>query len=375
MKLLKLKVISGYKMLANDFEINFLTKTRVDKDVPNNELLELEDNLYYPIETIFIGKNSSGKTTTIELLDIIFDFFRTGRICANGFNDASEFKFETTLYSEGYIYNYVGAFKKDSSINRDFLIIESEELGKNELKANYKKDLSNASFLKVPDFKSNSGGDTSSISRILLNRGFNFLVNKYSDARMFGIYFDMFGAKTFDALLHLFDDGVDYIRPHKNELKQIDGFVFKRVSAAREVVVEPNYLETALSQGTIRGICLYGLSILAFKNGGTILVDEIEKSFNRNLIENLFLMFNDKSINKKDASIIYSTHYSELLDGNNRCDNVNVLHRKDNEITLMNMSEDYNCRTDMLKSTQFNQNVFDTLINYDRLMDLKESLR
>ena len=39
------------------------------------------------------------------------------------------------------------------------------------------------------------------------------------------------------------------------------------------------------------------------------------------------------------------------------------------------MRADYKYRTDMLKSGQFNQNVFDTLINYERLMDLKEAIR
>ena len=375
MKLLKLKVISGYKMLTKNFEVNFLTKTRVEKDTPNDELLSLEENFYYPIETVFIGKNSSGKSTTMELLEMVFDFFTSGRISASNFDDFGIFEFKAILYADNSLFKYEGSFKKNSAINREFLIIEKENLGKNELKASYKKDLSNAAFLKVKDFVPNVGGDTSNVSRALINKGFNFLVNSYSNAGLFNIYYNAFGPKTFDALLHLFDDGVEYIRPHKNELKTLDGFSFKRVSSSKEVVVDAGYLERALSQGTIRGICLYGLSILAFKNGGTILVDEIEKSFNRNLIENLLLMFNDKTINKHDASIIYTTHYSELLDGNSRCDNVNVLHREDNEITLMNMSEDYDCRTDMLKSTQFNQNVFDTLINYDRLMDLKESLR
>lgn len=375
MKLLKLKVTSGYKMLSENFEINFLTKTRVDKDVPNTDLIELEDDFYYPIETIFIGKNSSGKTTTMELLELVYDFFRTGRISSANFIDLAKFEFEAILYSGNFLYKYHGLFNKNATINRDFLIIESEDLGKNELKSSYKKDLSNAAFLKLHDFAPNIGGDTSNITRLLVDKGFNFLVNSYMNPSLFNIYYEAFGEKSFDALVHLFDDGIEYIRPHKNELKQFDGFKFKRVSSTKEVVVDPGYLSVVLSQGTFRGICLFGLSILAFKNGGTIMVDEIEKSFNRNLIENLFLMFNDKSINKNNATIIYTTHYSELLDGNNRCDNVNVLHRTRNEISLKNMSLDYECRTDMLKSKQFNQNVFDTLINYDRLMDLKESLR
>ena len=61
MKLLKLNVISGYKMLSKNFEINFLTKTRVDKDVPNDELLTLEENFYYPIEIALLNRFTTPK--------------------------------------------------------------------------------------------------------------------------------------------------------------------------------------------------------------------------------------------------------------------------------------------------------------------------
>ena len=348
MKLLKVKVPSGYKMLAKDFEINFLTKTRVDKDSVNDNLIELEDDFYYPIETIFIGKNSSGKSTTIELLNIVFSFLRTGRIDSHYF-DALNFEMEIVFYSNNLLFEYKGSFNKDTAKNREYLIIENESLEKTALKPSYKKDLSNAAFFKDNTFKSNVGGDTSNISKSISDLGFNLATDSYSyGVELFNLFYETLGKDTFDALTHLFDDSVDSIVPHKEENGKTDGFLFKRTTSANPILVGHDYLEKVLSKGTIRGINLYGFSILAFKNGGTIIADEIEKSFNRNLIENLIIMFNDPSINKNKASIIYSTHYSELLDGNDRCDNVNVLHRNGNVITLMNMSKDYNCRTDML---------------------------
>lgn len=376
MKLLKVKIPTGYKMLAKDFEINFLTKTRVDKEVDNNNLLELENDFYYPIETVFIGKNSSGKSTTIELLGIIFGFLRTGRIDSRFFDNTNIFELNLILYSNGFLYEYKGSFKKEISKATGFLTIENESLEKTTLKASYKKDLSNASFFKDSDFIPTTNSDTSGINKIISNQGFNYLVDPIGyKTYLFETFFELLGKSTFEALLHLFDDSIKSIEPHIGANGEIDGFLFERVYSQLPSLVVHEYLENVLSKGTIRGINLYGFSILAFKNGGTIVVDEIEKSFNRNLIENLLLMFNDPSINKRGASIIYSTHYSELLDGNNRCDNVNVLHRNESTITLMNMSKDYDCRTDMLKSSQFNQNTFDTLINYDKLMTLKETLR
>ena len=51
MKLLRIKIPNGYQMLCKDFEIDFLTKTRVNKAANNDDLLELEDDLFYPKET------------------------------------------------------------------------------------------------------------------------------------------------------------------------------------------------------------------------------------------------------------------------------------------------------------------------------------
>ena len=72
MKILTIKVPSGYKMLEKNFSINFLTKTRVSKDKGNDDLLYLNGGLTYPIETFFIGKNSSGKTTVLNLINLAF---------------------------------------------------------------------------------------------------------------------------------------------------------------------------------------------------------------------------------------------------------------------------------------------------------------
>ena len=375
MKLLKVKLLTSYKMLADPFEINFMTKTRVDKGSSNDELLELEHDFYYPIETIFIGKNSSGKTTTLQLIHEVFVFLRTGRFSNRSFKEKEIFGIEVVYYHEGNLYRYVGEFIKDTTRNNEFLIIQDERLGKNVLKASYKKDLSNAVFFSENEFEANVDGDTSNIVKFTSKKDFNYSIDNvgYSPI-LFDVFYSSLGGEIFNAIVHLFDDSVEEIAPHI-ENGSTNGFTFKRVGSDVPIVVKEDYLGANLSAGTLRGINLYGLSIAAFRSGGTIIVDEVEKSFNRNLIENLILMFKDKSINKMGASIIYSTHYSELLDNNSRCDNVNVVHRDGNVISIKNMHSDFNFRTDMTKSGYFNENAFDTLIDYDRLMALKDALR
>ena len=78
MKLLKLKVPSGYKMLEKDFEINFLTKTRVDKDSNKDDLIELESGFYYPKETIFVGRFSTPKYFGNSVQSILDSIMKKG---------------------------------------------------------------------------------------------------------------------------------------------------------------------------------------------------------------------------------------------------------------------------------------------------------
>ena len=72
MKLLKI-VANNYKLCDKDFTINFIpigNKTMDDKEFE----LEKIDNDLYTFSTLgIIGKNASGKTSTVDLLSIIYD--------------------------------------------------------------------------------------------------------------------------------------------------------------------------------------------------------------------------------------------------------------------------------------------------------------
>ncbi|MGM9873490.1 MAG: ATP/GTP-binding protein [Bacilli bacterium] len=376
MKLLKIKVPNGYKMLEKGFEVNFLTRTRVDKKVDNNNLIELEPGLYYPISTIFIGKNSSGKTTVLELISLIFTFIISGRISTSVIEDRDDFSLEFVLYHKGFIYIYNGSFIRPKFDNNSFLLINNESLKKTTFKKSYNKDLSNITFLKENLIDSSEKGDTSGITKFNFYEKFMFASLFFSDphllSNMINIINEDYGDGSFDVLVKLFDDSIESIKPTKMDDNTL-AFKFKRVNQP-EMIVNWSYLLNRLSSGTVRGIYLFAASLISFKYGGDIIIDEIEKSFNKNLIENLIMLFNDKQINKMDATLIYSTHYSELLDFSNRCDNINVLHREKDVVSIKNMCTDYKLRTELSKSKHFDQNTFDNLVNYERLMDLRRIL-
>ena len=378
MKLLKVKIPEGYKMLAKGFEINFLTKTRINKDNPNEGLFLLDNDFYYPIETIFIGKNSSGKSTVLSLIEMIIKFLNSGRMEMNPLCEQNIFSLEILFYESGFIYKYVGSFERNDSfgVGSKYMIIKGEYLSRTSLKASYKKDLSNASFTKDSLIKPNIDGDTSSISTFV-TKDLSVNVSLISAAglnlaNMINAVNIEYGNDVFNKIVHIFDDSVDYIKPYYDNGNFI-GFNFKR-SGSKSRIMNELVLFKILSSGTVRGIYIFLASILAFRHGGYIMIDEIEKSFNKNLVSNLIMLFNDSSINKAHASLIYTTHYSELLDITDRSDNINVLHRSGTTITLKNLHSDYSIRTELSKSKQFEQNAFDTLANYDRLMNLRRLL-
>ncbi len=379
MKLLKLKVPKGYKMLCKNFEINFLTKTRINKSANNDDLFEVDNIFYYPKETVFIGKNSSGKSTTLELIHICLYLLQNGRISSAYFDDDAKFSVEIIFHENHKIYKYCGDFVCNKFINSEYLVIDCEELSQADYNSRTRKDLSNVNFTKVSDFVEKASADTSIVSKYINGSITHLFLNYFErSVDMFVPFYSViennYGKGSFMKLVHLFDDSIEKLSLNYDKNGKADGYIFKRVNS-KEKYVSDDYLREKLSSGTIRGINLYGAAIASFVYGSHLLVDELEKNFNKNLIGNLIQMINDPTLNKNNATLIYTTHYSELLDETKRCDNVNVLHREKDTITLKNMCVDYTQRTDMLKSSSFDQNVFDTALNYNSLMDLKRTLR
>lgn len=376
MKVIEVETSTGFKMLEPGFKISFLSQARVNPNMPNNDLMDFGHGFYYPIETVLIGKNSSGKTTSLEFLSIIFELLDFGRIKNTHFDDSSEFSIRVVFYSAGLLFRYIGTFKKDNTKSDSFMVIQSESLERSSFKNSYRKDLSNASYFKISEFKPHIDFDTSSVRRYAQSFGGNFyLISSEDHTEDFSTFYSFLTEPIFESLVRLFDDSVEYIKPATGNESIKNGYRFKRVGSSKESTVDSETLIKLLSKGTIKGINLYSLAIITFIQGGHLLVDEIESSFNKNLVENLFLMFNDRTINKSGGTIIYTTHYSELLNFCERCDNINVLHRNGSSISIKNLREDYYVRSDVLKGTQFDNNTFDTLINYDRLMDLKKAIR
>ncbi|MBT1161166.1 MULTISPECIES: AAA family ATPase [Bifidobacterium] len=77
-----------------------------------------------------------------------------------------------------------------------------------------------------------------------------------------------------------------------------------------------------LSAGTIRGSRIVNAAVEVLKEGGYFLIDEIENSLNKKLVETIMDLFASPITNPRGATLVFTTHYPELLDHLERKDGV-----------------------------------------------------
>ena len=174
-------------------------------------------------------------------------------------------------------------------------------------------------------------------------------------------------ANMLSAVINLLDEHIKDIKRENN-----NKFIVIYNDNTKEVKTKKD-LFYMLSSGTIKGLFLYIQIISAMLSGADIIVDEIEIHFQRTLIDNIISLFKDKKINKYNSTLIFSTHYPELLDLTSRTDNIIICKQNKNKIITENMY-DYNLRSDSIKSKKLYENYFNTAINYETLMNLKKEL-
>ena len=88
------------------------------------------------------------------------------------------------------------------------------------------------------------------------------------------------------------------------------------------------------------------------QSGGYLLVDEIENHFNKEIVTTLVRFFMDSRFNKNVGTLIFTTHYPELLDEYDRNDGIYIV-RNRNGITVENLSYILT-RNDIKRSVPFN---------------------
>ena len=371
MKLLRVKT-SHFKNCRDDFTIDFVAQSKKTAEDKEYELQEIANSLYVFNTAAFIGKNASGKTTAIELLDCCYSILGDFRLEGKKYS-YENITLEMIFYHENYIYRYRTVLHEDSALGNKAIFsnqtLERKKYAKTSIKNIYEDD----------QFKPVSG-----IGILPEDTSIVFFVLKKKETR--AVYFDSNGEGTdtyqllFKAMksysisgeyltniIKIFDETI-------RGLERIDDHNYRLIYQDKEQVLSDKELIYLLSSGTTKGLLLYILVVASLQNGFDLLIDEVENHFHKTLVENMISLYKDKTVNRKNATLIFTTHYCEVLDLFNRQDNI-WISKSDGQVYLSNMYKDYNVRPELLKSRQFYNNAFQTSVNYDELMNLKRKLK
>lgn len=388
MKLLRVKA-NHFKNCADGYTIDFVARSRKTSEDKEYELQEIAPELYVYNTMAFIGKNASGKTSAIELLDCAYSILGGFRIESKHYSfDGIEL--EIIFYDDGMIYLYETTLESDRLSNHA-LFRDEKVYQKKYYKTNLKDLYKRETFVEVPkeyfpiipirayDIDIETGRqwlpeDTSKLFFIIGKKATRaiYFDSYESGADTYRLVFNALknygiDLKTLSSILRVFDENID-------SFDMLDENTYKISFKGRKKVLSDTQLVYMLSSGTTKGMLLYLLVVASLKEGFDLIIDEVENHFHKTLVENMISLYKDKSVNKKNATLIFSTHYCEVIDQMGRQDNVWIC-KSGKQVSLSNMYSDYHIRPELLKSKQYYNNAFQTAVDYDALMNLKRVLK
>ena len=374
MRILKMSV-SGLTLFKDTIDIDFYTEQRVSGD--NNEMVTpCFGNVYTNNVISIVGINASGKTSLLKIISFIIDFMNGESINNIGNIDILDDTQKVTITA--YFFDQKdGVFKLESEIIRvgndkldNRYIINNECLWcKKVTRVKSKKDLfefddkyiikerdNNAEFLKE---------DTSII--LSLNKNKNFYLKDL--IQLTNLNFLRLIGDFPQELIAFLDPSIEYF-----SFDKITGESKLKFFDREEIIVSnPVIFERYLSSGTIKGINVFINAMVVFEMGGYLIVDELENHFNREIVATLLRFFMNKSVNKNGATLIFSTHYAELLDEFERNDGIYIV-RNRNGISAQKLSNILT-RNDIKKSEAFKSDFLEgTVPTYDSYMQLKKAI-
>lgn len=374
MRLLKM-IVNGLTLFKGTVDIDFYAEQRVSGD--NNEMVSpCFGSVYTNNVMSIVGINASGKTSLLKVISFVIEFINGESI--NNIRNRDILKDAEKVQIEAYFFDPKnGVCKLESEIFRvkdneidSRYIVNNERLWVKKIsKVKSKKDLfsfENEQLTRVRDNKAEFLKDDTSIV-LLLNKNKSFYLKDL--IRLTNLNFLGLIGNFPHELIAFLDPSIENIsfdrKTGEAKLKFYD----------REeiIVANPMLFEQYLSSGTIKGINIFINAMMVFEEGGYLIVDELENHFNREIVATLVRFFMNKSVNRNGATLIFSTHYSELLDEFERNDGIYIV-RNRSGIYAQKLSEILT-RNDIKKSEAFKSDFLEgTVPAYESYMQLKKAI-
>lgn len=397
MKLLKV-IAEGLPLFNNTLEIDFFADGRVSQN-ERHELNHLFGGLYLNKTLSFTGINASGKTQILNTLSFVMYLIQAKSIntVETGFfpkDNINVLNLETKESARFTIYFYTNSGGKkihkletqikwdvDQYEQKNKYIITDERL--------YTKNIAGIRSRKqVFDFEGIHFEDRMKDEKFLSLSKDVSMLNTYFNTRTFHpvYYLEQLSFTNVNLLsgimvdipkqfLEFLDPSIQYLKFENIEQNKSMKILLKFRHEDRIIELDSFMdLNKILSSGTVKGC---GVLINAYRTiqfGGYLIIDELENHFNREIIATLIDLFLDRNVNKNGGTLIYSTHYVELLDYINRNDSIYIV-RKEKGIEIEKLSNS-NKRRDNTKSYLFiNALLKNTAPNYRVINNLKKHFK
>lgn len=378
MKILRITV-NGLPLFKQELDLLFYTQQRVGED-DKEKLYKIEPNYYLHTACAFIGINASGKTSVLKVINLALNILRNepiNHVESRNILGACERAMLKICFLDKknnvYCLKTVITSKKAKAGRYVYSIIE-EKL--------WEKPISSVKSKKyLTDFTAISPIAVRNTEEAYLPDDVSFIIahNKKANDKI-----DVFSLLSYTNInilpstediplevIAFLDPTIEKLYFEKVEDK---AFIHLKFKDEEEIILNNAVeLEQYLSSGTIKGIVTFSMVKEVLASGGYILVDELENHFNKEIVVTLMRFFMDSRLNKNGSTLIFTTHYPELLDEYDRNDAIYIV-RNRNGITAENLS--YILKRNDIKKSDAYQSGFlaGTTPAYEAYLRLKKNL-
>ena len=380
MKLLRIQA-QGLPLFKNGVDLVFYAQQRVAEDDKDTlSPLTPASRFYLNNTNAVIGINASGKTSVLKLILLVLDLVNNEPISHGETRDILGESNKSVL-TVNFISDSGDLCQLESVIavtNRhgelQYRIIQETLWVKTFSSIKSKKQLTE--FDGLTPYAVRNGGedflpdDTSII--IAYNKKVRQHVKVASLLSMTNFNVLPFSESIPAAVIQYLDPTIEALYFEREDQKLT---IHLKFYGKKEILLsDPTELNRYLSSGTGKGIVTFTLAIQRLKEGGYLIVDELEDHFNKEIAATLLRFFMDSSVNKNGGVLIFSTHYPEILDEFNRNDSIFVTRNRDG-ITVSNLN-DILKRNDLKKSDAYQSGILEgTVPAYEAYMKLKKNIQ
>lgn len=382
MRLLKIEV-EGLRYYPEGFALDFFAKQRVMSSYADM-LSHQFSNIYTNNVISLVGMNAAGKTTTLKVVSFVLDLIQNQPINnilhKDILVDSLRRQEDKVRFKVWFIQNKSRVVLLETVVGidekQDFIITRETIWQKQKTEQMSKKNLllfEEKHIEQTRTFQEEYLLDDVSLI-VSLNKK-----EKKSSAKIDLIHLTNENMLRFlgeypSEIVAFLDPNIEYLTATHCEENNSYKFSLKFKDSEELQLYSPKELANYLSSGTMKGINVFISAISTLQDGGYLLVDELENHFHKEITTTLIQFFLDPQLNTNGATLIFSTHYVELLDVLERGDSIYVLRNKQG-ISVNNFS-DFGKRDDLKKSEVFfSGDIENTAPQYDSYILLKREMK